>query len=512
MAVSPIKLLPRVGNKLKSGIVSFWGRGGTNEFYPGGADDQRRFGRAKLAKDIAEIMIDHRQRMMLGDSRYIYQAFSTVSGAVDQKANYVYGNAWRLQSLSKDKAFVEAVEKDFEQIDRLLDTRGNGFSFRKSAWIGSKTLDVDGDYFIILTENKETGFPKLQFLEAHRISSVNMNGETVIQEGTYAGRRIFNGVIVNDYMEPIAYRVADDSMKRGYQDVPANGVIHVNDFKWFSQCRGQPTVAAAILDWYDLAETRDAEKVSQKVNSALALIESNESGRMDMGNSVVNPMPGSDGRLQTQLMDSGLIRYIKNGGSLTAHSSARPSDQWLNFTHLVESSAFYAMGWRREMLDSSKVGGAGVRGFAADVNKSIATRCEVLHMAMQRAALYIIAKRAKQGVYTLPEDWYRITFTKPAQFTVDEGRMRKADIEDLRAGLITEDAIVEARGMNYSDILHKLAANAKMRQEIAAEYGIDESQLGILTKPGDIPVQVESEDDDDEEENQPNTNNENRNQ
>ena len=485
MAVSPIKLLPRVGNKLKSGIVSFWGRGGTNEFYPGGADDQRRFGRAKLAKDIAEIMIDHRQRMMLGDSRYIYQAFSTVSGAVDQKANYVYGNAWRLQSLSKDKAFVEAVEKDFEQIDRLLDTRGNGFSFRKSAWIGSKTLDVDGDYFIILTENKETGFPKLQFLEAHRISSVNMNGETVIQDGTYAGRRIFNGVIVNDYMEPIAYRVADDSMKRGYQDVPANGVIHVNDFKWFSQCRGQPTVAAAILDWYDLAETRDAEKVSQKVNSALALIESNESGRMDMGNSVVNPMPGSDGRLQTQLMDSGLIRYIKNGGSLTAHSSARPSDQWLNFTHLVESSAFYAMGWRREMLDSSKVGGAGVRGFAADVNKSIATRCEVLHMAMQRAALYIIAKRAKQGVYTLPEDWYRVTFTKPAQFTVDEGRMRKADIEDLRAGLITEDAIVEARGMNYSDILHKLAANAKMRQDIAAEYGIDESQLGILTKPGD---------------------------
>ena len=63
--------------------------------------------------------------------------------------------------------------------------------------------------------------------------------------------------------------------------------------------------------------------------------------------------------------------------------------------------------------------------------------------------------------------------------------MRKADIEDLRAGLITEDAIVEARGMNYSDILHKLAANAKMRQDIAAEYGIDESQLGILTKPGD---------------------------
>ena len=489
MATKPIKLLPRL-KKITSGVASFWGRGGSNEFYPGGADDQRRFGRGKLARDIAELMVENRQKMLLGDSRYIYQSFSTVSGAVKQKANYVYGNAWRLQSYSSNTEFAMAVEKDLAQIDRLLDTRGTGFSFRKSAWLGSKTIDVDGDYFIILSENAETGFPKLQFLEAHRVGSFGLNGGQTVTDGRHKGRRIFAGVIVNDYMEPVAYRVQDESHRDGFRDVNANSMIHVCDFEWFSQGRGQPTVAAAILDWYDLAETRDAEKIAEKVNSALTLVESNETGRADMGNSIVNPQPGSDGRIQTQLMDSGLIRYIKNGGSLKAHQSNRPSDQWLNFTKLVESSAFYAMGWRREMLDSSAIGGAGVRGFAADINKSISARKETIEAGMKRAALYVIAKRAKQGTYgELPDDWWKIGFTKPAQFTVDEGRMRSADISDLRAGLTTEDHIVEARGMDYEELLRKRAANLVLKKKIAEENGLIPSELGTTSMPGD-PIEL----------------------
>ena len=480
MAMSPVKLLPKI-TKRNGTLRLSWGR---DEFYQGGSDDQRRLRRDKLARDIADLIPEHRHKMLLGDSRYIYQAFSTVSGGVDQKSNYVYGGSWKLQSYSEDRDFAEAVEKDFEQIDRLLDTRGSNYSFRKSIWLGSKTLDVDGDYFIVLTENEKTGFPKLQYLESHRVGSWEQQGETVVKEGKYKGFRIFAGVIVNEYMQPLAYRVKDSS-KRGYQDMPADGIIHCSDMRWFSQTRGMPSIANAILDWYDLAETRDAEKIAQKVSSALSLVESNESGKSDMGNDVVNPSPGSDGRLQTQLMDSGMIRYIKNGGSLTAHESRRPSDGWLKFTGLVESSAFYAMGWRREMLDSSAIGGAGVRGFAADINKSIAHRCEVLEMPHRRAALYVIAKRAKQGTYKLPSDWYNIGFTKPAQFTVDEGRMRKADLEDLRAGVMSEDMITEARGQDYEKLLRRRAKNLKLKQLIAEEFEIDASELGTLAKPGD---------------------------
>jgi capsid protein len=248
MAVSSINLFPK---KIKDGFRSFWSRGGTNEFYPGGADDQRRFGRGKLARDIAEIMKENRHRMLLGDSRYIYQAFSTVSGAVNQKANYVFGNSWQLKSHSSDKEFAKSVEEDFKKIDRMLDTRGRGFSFRNNVWLASKTIDTDGDFLILLTEDEESGFPKLQFIESHRLGNFEeeLNQDNLIKDGPFKGRRIFAGVIVDSLMQPVAYRIKDESRSRGYQDVPANGVIHVANIEWFSQTRGQPTIAAGILDW-----------------------------------------------------------------------------------------------------------------------------------------------------------------------------------------------------------------------------------------------------------------------
>jgi capsid protein len=112
---------------------------------------------------------------------------------------------------------------------------------------------------------------------------------------------------------------------------------------------------------------------------------------------------------------------------------------------------------------------------------------------MKRAAMYVIAKRAKQGVYDLPEDWWRIGFTKPAQFTVDEGRMRAADIADLRAGLTTEDHIVEARGMDYEELLRKRAANIVLKKQIAEDNGLNPTELGTTAMPGDPVELVEEE-------------------
>ena len=483
MAVNPIK--STYGQVSQRGTSQQW-RVGASEFYPGGRNDQRRFNSRNLAQDIVDMMSANKHRMILGDSRYIYQAFSSVAGAVKQKANYVYGGSWRLQSLSTDTDFAQAVEEDFKRLDHMFDIRGTNFSLRKNVWRGSKLLDVDGDFFVILTEQPDTGFPKLQFLESHKIGDWGevYNGY-VADGGYYKGKRILTGVIVDDYMAPLAYRVKDDTQKRGYQDVPANSVVHFADLEWFSQGRGTPAIASAMLEWYDLSETREAQKVKTKLNSILTLIESTESGMRDVGRNALG-IGGGSSAPATQYVDSGLIRIIKNGSSLQAHTANDPPEGWVKFTQLVEQSAFYALGWRREMLDSSSVGGAGVRGFAADINKSIASRSEVLENGYRRLAQYIIAKRAKQGAYSLPEDWWKITFSKPAEFTVDEGRMRKADLDDLRAGVITANDIVERRGGNYEEVILQRAKELATLKKIAEEYGHDVSELSILTKPGDI--------------------------
>ena len=203
---------------------------------------------------------------------------------------------------------------------------------------------------------------------------------------------------------------------------------------------------------------------------------------------MINGQSGaSNAPFQSELIHGGLIRYLKNSASLEAHESNRPSDGFLKFSDKIEASAFLALRWRREMLDSSAVGGAGVRAFQRDINDAIYDRVDVLTAYRKRIALYIIAKRAKQGIYTLPDDWYKCSFTKPREFTVDDGNSRKADREDLRAGLASENDILARRGYDPIEYTRKCAEYLAERDAIARSAGIDPVRLGTSLMPGDIP-------------------------
>lgn len=460
---------------------------GADDFYHGGHSDQRRLPIIKLDRDILTMMSERRQRMMISDGRYIYGSFPLVSGCVDQKSDYVYGSSWQLQSYSEDDDFRRAVMEDFKNIESQLDKRGGAFGFRRNVKLLSKALEVEGDTFVLLTEERNTGFPKLQYMEAHTVGNWANERDEVVRAGSYRGRRILSGVIYDDYSMPIAYRFKDEGSRVGYRDIGVSAVVPVVDMRYFSQGRGKPTICAALYDWYDLSETKDAQKVKQKNTSMLNLIESNETGAIDVGNLTVNPRPAMGGDLQTEIYDAGAIRYIRNGASLQTHTADDPSGGWLEFTKTVQQQAIFAMRWRREMFDAEQMARAAARGVVNDINRSITDRCEVLTPAMKRIALYVIAKRAKMGAYELPEDWFKIGFTKPAEFRVDEVNLRKADIEDLRAGLSDERSLVEKRGEDYDALLLRRAVDIKKKKEVARLAGLEPWELGSLLRPGEIP-------------------------
>ena len=498
MATKPIKAF----TKRAFNAWQVFKRGGNDSVYPTPATSAQRMSQGDMNADLLELMSRHKSLLLRSDARYIYTSNSTVSGAVKQKAGKVYGESWRFQSHSADEEFVKAVEADMESIDGMIDIRGPQYSFRRNVKIESKALDVDGDFFILLTENK-AGFPRLQYLEAHRIGCLPSDNETHVESGPYRGLRIVNGVIYNEFAAEVAYRVITEDGE-SYRDVSARDMIHVTDPDWFSQGRGIPAIASGMLDWYDLAEVRDYEKIGQKVNAALTLKETNESGKADIGNRLINGQGGaSQAPFQSELMAGGTIRYLKNSARLEAHESNRPSDGFLKFSDKIEAGAFLGMEWRREMLDSSAVGGAGVRAFQRDINDSICDRVEIIARYKKRAALYIIAKRAKQGIYTLPEDWYKCSFTKPREFTVDDGHSRSADRDDLRAGLSSEIEILTKRGHDPIEFITKRAEFLKQRKEIAEAYDLDVVELGTTLMPGDVigeanPVKIEEAADDSE--------------
>jgi len=479
MATKPIKTFSR---RVKNAWYSFCNSG----MYPTAATSSQRIAQGDQNGDLLDLMSRHKTLLLRSDSRYIYASSSTVNGAVMQKAGKIYGGSWRFQSHSEDAEFVKAVEADMENIDRIIDIRGPQYPWRRSVKIESKSLDVDGDLFALLTETK-TGFPQIQYLEAHRIGQTNYDNDDRVQEGKYKGLKIKSGIIYNEYGREVAYRVLDEDGEN-WRDISARDMVHITDPDWFSQGRGVPTIAAGMLDWYDLAEVRDFEKIAQKVNAALTLKETTPTGKKDVANSLMNGQGGaSNAPFQSELINGGLIRYLRNSDKLEAHESNRPSDGFLKFSDKIEASAFLALRWRREMLDSSAVGGAGVRAFQRDINDAICDRVDVLAAYRKRIALYIIAKRAKQGVYKLPADWMKCSFTKPREFTVDDGNSRKADRDDLRAGLASENDILARRGYDPIEYTVKRAEYLAERDEIAKRFGIDPVRLGTSLLPGDIP-------------------------
>ena len=200
-------------------------KGGNNHLYPTPAMSAQRRSNGDMNGDLLDLMSRHKSLLLRSDARYIYTSNSTVSGAVKQKAGKVYGDSWRFQSHSEDDAFVAAVEADMASIDGLIDIRGPQYSFRRNVKIESKALDVDGDFFILLTET-EAGFPRLQYLEAHRIGCLPSMNETRVESGPYRGLRIVNGIIYNEFAAEVAYRVITEDGE-SYRVDPSSGRVGV---------------------------------------------------------------------------------------------------------------------------------------------------------------------------------------------------------------------------------------------------------------------------------------------
>ena len=282
-------------------------------------DTPYRRWRPQLLNDIARHLPDHHFRAVLSDSRYIYASGGgMVAGAVHKKADYTIGDAWTPQYTGADPAWRRIAEPTVWGMCRGIDIRGLPYSWNRCAWLSSVCLDRDGDVFIVLTTDPDDGQPKLQFLEAHRIGTPpkGMNTSTVQAEGgQYAGRKILNGVVYDQYDRVIAFnllpQVTNSAAKLEYTFLPAASVIHIFDPRWFSQGRGTPSVSYGILDWYDISEIRDAEKIAVKVNSSDALIEKNETGIGVPPRRVsrADPPPGTLARLNRKSNSSRMASF-----------------------------------------------------------------------------------------------------------------------------------------------------------------------------------------------------------
>ena len=469
-------------------------------------DTVGRSTRVNLSRDIATLLGREKFRLLLSDAGYIAQTFDIVSGGLEQKSDYVCQAGFTPHFAGEDEAWGKLARAALVEAHASVNARGPLWSWDVAWKIASIAPDIHGDCFVIFGQTAD-GYPQLQFLEAHRVGQRGC--EKLVADGPYAGRPIINGIIYDELGAEIAYRVlgataADDA------DIDAASMLHVAMPRWFSDGRPFPTIAASLLSLYDVKETRGFQRTKAKVNSKLTLTEETPDGKppgaMTAGQALAQnqavaaaraagtaapPALGAPGN--PVIMDlgegGGLIRYIKSGaGKLTSHADNTPADGWLRFDERLIQGAFYGMKWRSEMLDLSKLGGAAVRGFADQINTVIYERWIRLVPFILRAELYVLSRLIAIGRVPAHPEWMKWFYVPPAEFTVDQGRAAKADIDAVRAGADTMPRIIGRYGRTAEEALEEQAKYLKLKASIEAKHGLAPGSLGSLAQPGLAPA------------------------
>lgn len=429
---------------------------------------------------VAQTAADRNEQTRL--ARYNFTTIPELGEAIIQKASWVVGpNSFRAIHTGADEEWGNLAETWFnEQFAPFCSRLGPNYPLTSILRLTSMAIDIDGDSPLLLTSTT-TGFPQVDLLPSHRIGS--RNNEKIVKDGPYKDYAINDGVVTNANGRPIAYLILGDA-KDGSEDnyVSANDLHLAFEPEWCDQDRGISRIARSLMDWSNQNDVNDFIMRGVKLATAIGLKHKTESG--DGNGSSFDPGASED--LATAAAQSGVTMTPMNGGEIyflkagvgeeiETLKNENPSPNTEAFLERIQKRAMFSIGWRQEMLDPSKIGGASVRLVQDLTRKTVASRQETIERRAKLICNYAIAKAIKLGILPPNKEWFKWTFTKGAQVTVDNGNEAKADIENYKIGITTLSNICSKSGQDWQETRNqnkKEVANLiKLAMELSTETG-----------------------------------------
>lgn len=448
---------------LMSGILDQYGRPTSSAFFSGSRNGDGRAPAIPIrALDPLRKLLTYRDwKVMSYLSARLFAGNGIVKGTICQKSMYAIGNAWEPVFLGEDKEWGEETTAwATEQWFPTCDIKGPEFDFKTGLFLDSITTDRDGDGNVMLTRSENTGWPMLQRIPTRQIGQQNGWEERVVG-GPYDGCIIRNGVILNRQERPIAFRVLGENPGE-HKDIPAANMVRYFEPEWYEQYRGLPLVSASIDDFRNAAQSDEWEQQCMLIASAIGLVETNQSGADE--NDPAHALSGlatSSGDPIIKFLQGGMIRYIKAGsGNLQQFVNAKPGKDWEDFQDRIVRRALAGANWPYSMAWKPEGGNGTVQ--RADLNKAksaVSDRQMLIFPRAKRMLGYAISVAMGDDLKALPKykgkdkgGFLKWGFTMPALITIDEGRDKDQQREDLKLGITTMQQVCSERGMTWQHV------------------------------------------------------------
>jgi hypothetical protein len=465
--------------------------GGNNTLIHGSTQNGQRTTVPFLDKDTHRTVSSFGRRTLMSLGRWLFWNFPAISGAILEQAMFASEN-FQPQFWGKDKDWGNEAEAWLLEWEKICDVSGWPYDMQSYRELLVLSDIREGDMATLLTET-DAGYPQIQVWPAHRVGTVQ-NETEVTGGGPLDGMRIIDGVIVNDFRRPMAYRLADE-LGNALQDVPASNMFLSFLPKAGDQVRGYSGLASAVFECQDLKESKYWELIAQKAAAAVALLETNPTGDVDASRAVIRTKAthtagtGDKATLDQQELSGGLYRFFKSGtgSELKAFSYDRPGSNTITYQDHVLRDCFQGIEWNMFFsTDPSRVGGASMRIIVEKINRVVRKRQRMIIQALRRIHGYAIAKAIKLGLLPESDEWWKWEYQLPALITADRKYDSAVDVDEYNNQFTTLRDVCGRRAAYWEDtqdqwIREKFRKIQRSRQ-IGSEMGMLPEDIDAMAK------------------------------
>ena len=405
---------------------------------------------------------------MIAKSRWGIRNSPTYKQVIDEVVLVTIGDELLPQSQAQDPKNAALYEEYFRKFSKKCDITGR-FTFGQVQRLSLFGDLVDGDSFLLQTNDPKTGRPKVQLIEAHRCGPTKDEFNPKCVDGVYLGT----------YGEVIGYNIYVDGDKKD-RFIPVESMSHVCEFERSSSVRGYPVLQSSFNSMQDQLEVFELEKTAVRTASDHVMLLKKAGGMLqdDAAAQFAGNGGGSCERLASQM--GGKLAVVDTNEDLSQIANNRPSPAWIGMMKAIERDIVKLLPVEY-VSDPSGITGPAIRLVAAKVSR-VAGKWQnlIIDTVCDPTWDYVIAWGIKNG--ELPDDPYfnRKIWITPRDVTVDAGREAAQDRADLQMGLTTAQAILGKKGMTYDEVLETLATEAEKRIAKAKDRNIP---LWMLYKP-----------------------------
>jgi len=345
-----------------------------------------------------------------------------------------------------------------------------------------RAVAVDGEIFVHLTSDPDTGRPRLALIEAHRVTSSRA-------QLTDAQRKLIDidGVLIDPITsKPLFYIVQSEGGKTA-RVISAANIVHVYEPSRANQYRGITIFHAVTNILHDQADLQKFEMQAAKAAAVTAQIIKTATG--EAPDAVIGPensetYTDSEGKAQYYAKQFGsATRILQTGDSWEQAQNSRPNPAMRDFWQYLDRLVCRGVGISAAgVLDyEGGWGGAALRGAVACDNRFYSVRSESLNTALNKVWAHAIGWAIEEGeLVGSPSGWASPRWQPPRRSTVDIGRESASIINELKAGLRTYQDIYGEGGADSEERLTKKADEAAFIYKLAESRGIPPQAIASL--------------------------------